>query len=247
MDKDTTLDNQIVTMNIPLEDEATPPIVETISTSYPQDINFDELAAKKAGLAIKPMSPPINPAGTSAGDEVHGQDIPGGEKKVIPAVKDPNRNEKGQFVPGNTASVGSETNGRPCELCSNHETIMKKANAYLERCNKGVGGKATMPFIEELAIECGVLDTTIVNWAQKKNEKDEPEHPDFLSAYLYVKMYQKLRLQQRALGRYNPTGALSLLKFNHGMIETEKKILAGDKNEPLQIEIIEEKPIPTNE
>lgn len=152
-----------------------------------------------------------------------------------------NQDELGRFVGGLAQDTNKNgTAGRPCEFCKDPEKVMNKVRDYLDRCKKGQGGKPIMPFIEELAIELDVLDATLTNWANKENEQKEPEHPEFLTAYLYVKMFQKLRLQQRALGRYNPTGALSLLKFNHGMMETDKKILAGDRNEPLQIEIIEE-------
>jgi len=45
---------------------------------------------------------------------------------------------------------------------------------------------------------------------------------------------------KRILGRYNPTGAISLLRWHHGMIETQKQILAGEKAEPLEIRIVED-------
>lgn len=130
--------------------------------------------------------------------------------------------------------------GRPCKFCEHREEYMTKTNAYLEKCKKGVNGKPIIPYIEELALELNTLDTNIVNWVNKMTPENEREHEEFFAAYSTVKMIQKLRLQQRALGRYQPVGAIKLLQFNHGMMETSKQVIAGDANEPLEIIITEE-------
>ncbi len=130
--------------------------------------------------------------------------------------------------------------GRPCKFCTNKTEIMAIVDKYLKRCKEGENGKQIMPYLEELCLELDIDEDTIANWAQKKNDNDELEHPEFFGAYKKVRMYQRLRLQQRTMGRYNPTGAIFLLKVNHNMIESEKRIIAGDHAEPLEIKIIEE-------
>lgn len=130
--------------------------------------------------------------------------------------------------------------GRPCEYCKNKDSVEKKVQGFIDRCTTSEKGKTIMPFLEELCLELDIDEDTMSNWANKKTPENEAEHPWFFGAYKKLRMVQKLRLQQRTMGRYNPTGAIFLLKANHGYMESEKKILAGDRNEPLQIEIIEE-------
>lgn len=128
------------------------------------------------------------------------------------------------------------TAGRPCKLCANYEELYNIAKKYIDSCMNVVEGKTKMPFKEELALLLKVRAETLSEWV--KNKTEHPEFSDLLST---LQTLQSLRLQQRVLGRYNPTGPLALLKWHHGMIETSKQILAGDKSEPLTIEIIEEK------
>lgn len=156
-------------------------------------------------------------------------------KSGSPVVIDPNRNSKGQFVPGNTASVNNS--GRPCSLCEKKEHYMSIVNAYIAKCRKAGEGKIPMPFKEELALDLDVNEDTIADWCNKKNENGEREHPEFFRAIDLIETLQKLRLKQRLLGRYNPTGAIKLLEWNHGMVTASKQILAGDKTEPLEIVI----------
>jgi hypothetical protein len=118
----------------------------------------------------------------------------------------------------------------------------------LNDAERVVNGRPIIPYVEELAMEMNTIDENIVNWAKKTLENGEPEHPEFLTIYQNVRMIQKLRLKQRALGRYNPVGALTLLRFDHGAVEVNKQVIAGSENEPIQIEIIEEvKRLPDNE
>lgn len=153
-------------------------------------------------------------------------------------IPDFEQNEKGQIIKG----VAQDTNkngtaGRPCKLCENLVSMTKTLSDYLEECQSI--SKPKIPFIEEIALRLKAHRETIMEWA--KNKED---HPDFSDLIYTAQTLQSLRLQQRVLGRYNPTGAISLLKWHHGMIETEKRILAGDKDAPvkLEIEIIEDKP-----
>ena len=151
----------------------------------------------------------------------------------IQATQDPNRNNLGQFVPGNNASLNNS--GKPCRLCENMDEYLKIVDEYIKDCQSTT--KPKMPFIEEIALKLKAHRETVMEWA--KNKEDHPEYSNLIYT---AQMLQSLRLQQRVLGRYNPTGAISLLKWHHGMIETEKRILAGDKDEPvkLEVQIVEE-------
>ncbi len=205
---------QIVTMSIPDVDAITPennPVPDPLSSFSPEEIEL----LKQGGVVEKAIP--------------------------LPPTKDPNRNEKGQWVKGNDASVGNE-GGRPCRYCEEETALSHRTAKYIERCTSST--KPMIPYIEELALEMGVDDSEIVSWANKvKPDTEELEHPEFNTAYKRIKMIQKLRLQQRTQGRFNPTGAIFLLKANHGFMESEKRILAGDKDQPmkLEIEITEEK------
>lgn len=156
--------------------------------------------------------------------------------------------EKGKMIntdeQGNCVVCGKKpkhAGGRPCMYCQNKEEIQGKTDAFIAKVRATVNTKLTIPFIEELALELNTIDENINNWAKKINDDGEPEHPEFLTAVQTIKMIQKLGLQKRSLGRFNPMGSLKLLEFNHGATTVTKQILAGDKEEPLQIEIIEDK------
>lgn len=138
--------------------------------------------------------------------------------------------------------------GRPCGFCENKESVLKKAYEYIDKCYNSKPQQ--MPFIEELALILDVDEDTIGNWAKKKiGETEELEHPQFFGIYKKLNVMQKLFLQKRTLGRFNPTGAIALLKWHHGMIETSKQILAGSKEqgEELTIKVVEEAPKVTHE
>lgn len=136
--------------------------------------------------------------------------------------------------------------GPKCQYCENKDKIQKLADEYVNKHRiRSQGEKATIPFIEELADILDVDDETIDRWAARKlPESEEFEHPEFHQTFGRLKNIQKLRLLQRTLGRYNPTGAIFQLKVNHGAVETEKKIITGDSNAPLLIELVPEKPTP---
>jgi hypothetical protein len=131
--------------------------------------------------------------------------------------------------------------GRPCEFCKD-PTIQSRADKYISECNSEI--KPKIPYIQEFAMLVDVDRDTIVDWANKKLENGELEHPMFYRTVKKLMTHQEFRLLQRTLGRFNPTGAIFQLKVNHKYIETEKKILGGDSNEPLEIRIVEDKLLP---
>ncbi len=127
----------------------------------------------------------------------------------------------------------NRSRGRPS---SYSEELLAHAQEYLERYEKM---KAKHPYIEELALEMRVNDDTINEWAKARNEDGSLKYPEFSATIKDIKTLQKFRLLQKSLYQF-PTGAIFQLKANHNMMESEKKILAGDKNDPIQVEIIEE-------
>lgn len=88
--------------------------------------------------------------------------------------------------------------------------VVEKANEYYERClGAAKDSMDLIPFIEQLAVELDVDGDTVWEW--------DKQHPEFSEAIKKIKSLQKLRLQQRSLGTVNPTGAIFLLKANHGL------------------------------
>lgn len=136
-------------------------------------------------------------------------------------------------------STEKHPGGRPCAFCTNRERILTISKEYIL---SGRGEKPRMLYLNELSLNLDIHRDTLWEWANKKKEDGSLAHPEFSDIVKTVEEIQELRLQQRLLGRYNPTGAIFLLKTKHKYIETEKQILAGDKSEPLQIEFIPEKP-----
>ena len=107
--------------------------------------------------------------------------------------------------------------GRPTDYSKEK---LKKTRAYIEECANGVKDlegtvvkPPRMPFIEELALILDIDDDTIVEWAKAKDK------PEFSAAIKKIKMLQRLRLQQRVLGKNQPTGAIFLLKANHNFVD----------------------------
>lgn len=127
--------------------------------------------------------------------------------------------------------------GRPCEFCQRKDEMLQITREYI---NTGKGDKPRMVFINELAMNLGYYRDIIIEWKKKVKDDGSLEHPEFADMIKELESMQELRLQQRLLGRFNPTGAIFLLKTKHKYIETDKQILAGDKSEPLQITIVEE-------
>lgn len=140
------------------------------------------------------------------------------------------------------------TAGRPCTFCQDSEKYLALTRDYVEKSEKKTGEKVAIPFMEELALILHKDCDTLKNWADKKiGENNELEHPEFNDLYTRILLIQKVRLLQRTLGRFNPTGAIFQLKANHGMMETEKKVIGGVTNEPLLIEFVGEKPTVKND
>lgn len=150
------------------------------------------------------------------------------------------RDAKGHFLPGNQESVGNSGHA-PCHYCQNKEQIMKDVYLYEAYCNGQLPDQPhiEMPYLEELCLRLKIHTDTLANWVAGNCK--EGDHSDIIQAYKRLFMTQKLRLMQR-MGSNNPTGSIFLLKANHNMVETEKRLIAGVVNEPLEIVITEETP-----
>lgn len=144
-----------------------------------------------------------------------------------------------QETPVLQGEIVQQTDKRPAWRPTTYDdSKLKIAQDYLLKCSGLVDGKKRLPILEELARLCGVDHETLDNWAEKKDENGNYIRPEFLATIKSVRSLQKETLVQKGMQMSNPTFAIFLLKANHGMIETEKRILAGERQgEPLQVSV----------
>ncbi len=124
--------------------------------------------------------------------------------------------------------------GRPSKY---NEGMLMKAKDYYISCMEGEMAydkkgnpirRTKMPLLEELARLCDVHGETLENWSE--------ENEEFFETIKKIKELQKERIIQRGFSATNPTFSIFMLKANHGFIESEKRILSGEKNaEPIQV------------
>lgn len=134
--------------------------------------------------------------------------------------------------------------GRPTKYS---DAMLKAAQEYLhdfmenqeyevESVNPANGKKYShytwrVPYVEELALKLDIDDETIAEWAKI--------HADFSATIKRIRSLQRLLLMKMSSDKEHvPAGAIFQLKANHGMIETEKRILAGEQNEPLRVQFV---------
>ena len=170
--------------------------------------------------------------------KAHDPATPEPTSEATPPVEEkPQRNEKGQFVEGNTVSVGNS--GKPCSFCEKPFEIIQKIKLYGQWTRGKVDGKIHVPFLEELCDEdyLDISEDTITNWVEHAH--DEVAHAELIRAIKTLMMRQKGFLKKRVLGDKNPTGGIFLLKANHGLIETEKQMLVGGQqgDQPVRYDI----------
>lgn len=104
--------------------------------------------------------------------------------------------------------------GRPTKY---NEEIQRKADEYIN----GFLNNKDIPYIEELALLLDIDEDTVGNWSK--------EYPIFFGTVKKIKLMQKFRLQKISYDKdYNPSGSIFQLKANHGMIETEKRIVEAE-------------------
>ena len=121
--------------------------------------------------------------------------------------------------------------GRPTDYDPQFDYI-SAANEYLSTCGRE---QTKLPKIEEFCDQIGIDDDTAVEWQKKYPASN------FSAAIKRIRQLQKNELIDDGLfggKEVNPGMAIFLLKANHGMIETEKRILAGDGEKPVQFQIV---------
>jgi len=108
-------------------------------------------------------------------------------------------------------------------------------NGVLSECEEYIAinsSAPSLPTIEGLSLHLGVSDDTMADWCEK--------HPEFRAAYKRVFKLQKNQLMVDGMyggKEVNSAMAIFLLKANHGMIETERKLLGNDSDEPLRVRL----------
>jgi hypothetical protein len=157
------------------------------------------------------------------------------------------RNGKGQFTTGNTArfqagnkaGLGNHDTGRPTKYT---DEILKKAEAYLEKCKV----QKHIPFTQELALELKISRETINQWRTATDKDGEIRYRAFSDICEDIDTYQEVAIIKRGLAGKAPSFAQFLLETKHKYIKTEKQILIGEKDNPvrekLEIEIVEAAP-----
>ena len=126
--------------------------------------------------------------------------------------------------------------GRPTKYKPEYVQVVKD---YIDTCT---AGNMKLPKRVDLAIQFNVHEDTLIEWGKRDKE--------FHGALVQVDMNQRAQLMD--VGIYggkeiNPRIVELILKVNHKFIETDRTIVAGDKDVPLLINIIEDKPKTTDE
>ena len=119
--------------------------------------------------------------------------------------------------------------GRPTDYSP---ATLSKVEEYIGTCGRE---QTSLPTLEGLAIYLGVHTDTIQEWKKV--------HDEFSVACKKIDEKQKQQLIDDGLyggKEVNSSMAIFLLKANHGMIETEKKILSNDKESPVGVVILPE-------
>jgi hypothetical protein len=217
--QDTNINDQFVTMDIPDYP------VSSTGIQQMRD-NIDSSGTIQANLTNTPQ------------DQVSTQ--------VETMLTENNQNEQPQIIPANVNQIEQiiekpkNAGGRPTKYS---DEILRKTEEYFQKSYGKVDGKFRIPFIEELALELNVDEDTVVEWMNKKNDDSSLVYPEFSATYRRIFLLQKLRLKQAGLRGKSQSFIIFLLNSNHGMVSAEKQILTGEKTEPLQITIVEEKPL----
>lgn len=111
--------------------------------------------------------------------------------------------------------------GRPTDYT---DDLPEKLRSYANQCLS----KRQVPWLEEFCQRNDVSDRRLREWCKNYEELSDARD--------YMMMIQKMILKQIAITRGgNVSGAIFLLKANHGLIETEKIQHTSPQEEPLNI------------
>lgn len=104
-----------------------------------------------------------------------------------------------------------------------------RTRAFIKRCID----EGKTPFVEELALELGVSDRTLYNWAHPKDGIEN----DFTETYEILKTVQKLDIKKKALlGKYESPIAKLILSAEHNVVERFKKEVTGEDGGAVKVE-----------
>jgi len=120
--------------------------------------------------------------------------------------------------------------GRPTKYTPE---VIDELNKYLA---EAIPQNMKIPTVEGIALKLNISKNTLYEWAKKNSE--------FQDALDELKMKQKEALTEIGIfggKEINATIVSLLLKVNHDMIETEKKVITGEDNQPLEIRIVRSK------
>jgi hypothetical protein len=130
--------------------------------------------------------------------------------------------------------MAKHAGGRPTKYNS---LFIKQIEEYLATCGRE---QTKLPKRVDIALLLGVDDETLIEWEKK--------YPEFSATLKKVDQTQLGELIDDGLfggKEVNANVAIFLMKANHGMMETDKKIVTGD-NGPLEIVFTEDKKLPTD-
>lgn len=116
--------------------------------------------------------------------------------------------------------------GRPTKY---DPSFVQKAEEYIASCSRE---STELPTIEGLALKLGLDDERISDYSKK--------YPDFHATVKDLVRKQKNQLVNDGMyggKEVNSTMAIFLLKANHGMIETEKRIIGVDEGVNIKLDI----------
>lgn len=127
--------------------------------------------------------------------------------------------------------------GRPSKY---DPSILTQIEEYLSLTGRE---NTLLPTIEGLAEHLRLDTDTLVDWSSKKDGDGNLKYPEFSVAIKRLKNKQKAQLMNDGMyggKEINSSMAIFLLKANHGLIETERKMLVGADGNNLVIEIVED-------
>lgn len=105
----------------------------------------------------------------------------------------------------------AHSGGRPTKY---NPGFTNKLNGYIEKCRMTFD----IPFREEFCVDNDIPVDRYEDWCKSNKE--------FSRADKRLGALQKFMLMKNsAIGKYNAVSSIFQLKANHGMIETEKKLL----------------------
>ena len=110
--------------------------------------------------------------------------------------------------------------------------VISEINEYLANA---IPENQQIPTIEGIALKLGINRDTLYEWAKV--------HRKFSDTIEKLRMTQKEALIQTGIfggKEVNAQIIALLLKVNHDMVETEKKIMVGEDGGPINIKIVED-------